>query len=394
MNKSPAISLCGKPFRVLLLLTWHHDDILAGTLRFAREHGWHANLLPTFTQELPRDWRGDGMLLMLPADRRERELHLDLVTRLKLPCVLLSPFPYCAHFPNVQLDHAAIGRLAADHLVERGFRHIYFFSAMRRWDHRLRLDAFVERLRQRGREAVVFMGKHEHEQHAQEEILRFVHQLAGQPRPMAIWAINDIIAGSLLEALADAGIASPEEAIVLGCENIALVAETCQPSLSSIDSNMDTLAYQGAAMLHALMQGKQPPQLSITVPPRGVVARASTDRWWAAHAGVRRVIDLIRERYAADLHGPDFCRAAGMSRLGLHAAFQRETGRTAKAILEGYRLRAAEALLRGTKDKIGYIAAVCGFQNLTNLRRAFRRVHHLPPEAWRKTEQQKNLNPG
>ena len=390
MKSSMPLPGSDKTFSVLLLLSWHHDELITGTLKFSKEHNWYTNILPTFSQELPRNWRGDGILMMLPADMGERASYLRLVKQLKKPCVVLSPYPNCAHFPHVHLDHVAIGRLAADHLIERGYNNIYFFSAMRRWDRKLRQQAFVQRLGEHGKKASIYIGPHTNEQRVQEEIRLFVRKIAKAPRPYAIWAVNDIIAASMLEALADANIAVPEEAIVLGCENMVLVAENCRPTLSSIDSNLDGLAYQGATMLHGLMQKTKKQRLSVTVAPRGLVSRASTDNWWAEHEGVRKVINLIRTEYSQNLRSAEFCRAAGMSRIGLFAAINREMGKSAHEILEWHRVKAAEAQLRNTDDKISFVAASCGFRSSINLRRTFYRIHKLSTEAWRKREQEQN----
>ena len=66
-----------------------------------------------------------------------------------IPTVDLNDQVRDTGLPQIHTDHAAIARLAAEHLLERGFRHFAFFGfPVFEWSVR-RQDAFAQRIRRR-----------------------------------------------------------------------------------------------------------------------------------------------------------------------------------------------------------------------------------------------------
>jgi len=68
----------------------------------------------------------------------------------------------CTHvdFPRVTVDQQAVGRLAAEHLLERGFRRTGYFGRRGMWYSQQRQQGFAERIRQGGGECSVFETPH------------------------------------------------------------------------------------------------------------------------------------------------------------------------------------------------------------------------------------------
>ena len=60
----------------------------------------------------------------------------------------------------------------------------------------------------------------------------------------------------MLESCESAGIAVPEEVAIVGAENNLLAPDAMHTPISSVDMNLTTLGYRGAALLDQLMKGK------------------------------------------------------------------------------------------------------------------------------------------
>src|SRR5262245_45133107 len=68
-----------------------------------------------------RHWEGDGVIV-----RAQNRSIAQAVVRTGLPAVDVLGLARDAALPLVHVDDAAIARLAAEHLLERGFRHLGF----------------------------------------------------------------------------------------------------------------------------------------------------------------------------------------------------------------------------------------------------------------------------
>jgi DNA-binding LacI/PurR family transcriptional regulator len=98
-------------------------DLLAGVRRWQAEHGSWSTFLELRAPESPpppwlRGWDGDGILCRTFT----REL-AGLVTATGLPAVELRSSHLNRQLPMIGMDNQRIGRLVAEHFLERGYRH-------------------------------------------------------------------------------------------------------------------------------------------------------------------------------------------------------------------------------------------------------------------------------
>lgn len=97
-------------------------DLLSGIVRFMRMHDeWAVFLEQRDLWKKPpawlNDWRGDGII-----SRATTPGLLEAVTRTGVPLVEVTDRRGDSGLPQVRSDDAAIGRMGADHLLERGFQ--------------------------------------------------------------------------------------------------------------------------------------------------------------------------------------------------------------------------------------------------------------------------------
>src|SRR5439155_26079128 len=148
------------------------------------------------------------------------------------------------------------------------------------------------------------------------------------PKPLAIFAANDEQALDVLESCESAGLVVPEQVAIVGAENYLLAPDAMHTPISSVDTNLETLGYRGAALLGQLMHGKKPPAEPIRVPAAGLITRKSSDLLAVTHKGVAKSLRFIWEHCHEPISVKDLVSVAAMSRRGLHKAFLEHLGRT------------------------------------------------------------------
>ena len=70
--------------------------------------------------------------------------------------------------------------------------------------------------------------------------------LRKQPRPLALFACNDVCGQQVLNACREHGIKVPDEVAVLGVDNDDVLCNLCEPPLSSIEPNTERLGMEAA----------------------------------------------------------------------------------------------------------------------------------------------------
>ncbi len=367
---------------VLLVLGNYHYRTHRGVARYAREHRWHLFAEPAATSQIPVGWMGDGILTAL----NYRQGLVDFVLAAESPVVDVSLVRAEIRLPRVLGDNAAIGRLAAEHFLERQFRHYAWFalfddpvSAERRQGFSARLAAAGYRPREfvweraRGRRKDTWAAR-------RQWLTRSLHRL---PQPLAVFTYNDHVAANVIDACLDAGLRVPEEVAVVGVDNDDLVCECLSVPLSSVHHDLERLGYEGAALLDRLMDGKPAPPQPIRIPPKGVVTRKSSEVIAVEHAEVARALRFIRERHPGPLAVSDVVAATRLSRRGLEKAFRGHLGRSINDEIRRVRLGHARELLAQTDQRILAVSAATGFSRPQYFCTVFHRATGKSPRRYR-----------
>ncbi len=235
-----------KPTNILLALDWYDRRVYRGIVRFATEHGWHISPYFFSDRAIPRGWQGDGAITCYGQTLGEFILSLDM------PKVDISVLETPVAIPRVITDNAVVGDMAAEHFLERGFRHFAYYDWPDVHVNQLRKQTFFGALAQAGvppsacREIKQVPGRLLHDWEAHQESL--LEQLAGLPRPLAVFTGQDNLGATLIETCVNNDIHVPEEISVLGVDDIEFLCDCLAVPLSSIDTQLDKLGY--AALLH------------------------------------------------------------------------------------------------------------------------------------------------
>ena len=356
--------------------------LLQGIVHYIREHEpWSFHLMEQGRGDDPpawlEQWNGDGIIARIETPRIARA-----VVRAGLPAVDVSAARLVPGLPWVETDDEQIARLAAEHLLERGFKHFGFCGDARfNWSV-LREKYFTRRLGAAKQSVCSYEPAVAAGDLAVQvgDIRRWLHEL---PKPIGIMACYDIRGQQVLDACRSAGLAVPGEVAVIGVDNDALLCELASPPLTSVIPNAHRTGYEAAALLDRLMRGKKVARVANLIAPLGVAARQSTDVLAVDDREVARAVQFIREHACEGINVGDVLRAAPLSRRVLEQRFQRLLGRTPREEILHVRLGRVKQLLGETDLPLYLVAERTGFEHVEYLSVVFKRETGATPSAFR-----------
>jgi len=290
--------------------------------------------------------------------------------------------------PFVGCDNAQIGRMVAEHFIERGYQQFGAYGLRTEPFFVERVRNFLSVLEARGFECEV-LNEADSERPADWERsqARLAEWLGGIPKPAGVFAANDQLGVRLLDACQRGGIAVPEEVAVVGAENEETLCTFATPRLSSVQFDGQAVGFVAAQMLDNLMHGRAPAPLQQLVPPKGIVARESSDGCVIHDPLVARAVRIIRENASFGINVNDLCARLNASRSTLDRRMHAALKRTPKQEILRVRFRDVERLLRETDLTVEAIAAQAGFTHSQYLQTAFKEWSGLSPGQFRLAHQ-------
>jgi LacI family transcriptional regulator len=369
----------------LVALTDTHHGFFKGVARYAQEHQWHLVADMIYTAKIPVGWRGDGIISFIGY----RDDLAEFILSSRLPAVEISMVRNEINLPRVEGDSEMIGRLAAEHFLERGFRHFAWAPFLDDVLNAERYRGFANRLAQENLTCHLLPpadSRHDSPATRDWAVRRklLTRELKLLPKPLAVFSYNDCVAADIIDACAEAGLLVPEAVAVMGVDNDSILCESVRVPLSSVCHDLEGMAYQAAALLDRLMAGKKPPTGVLRVKPKGVVTRRSTDIVAIDNLQVARALRYILDHYSNALLGVnDVVAATTLSRRDLEKAFRKELGRTINQEIVRVRIERVKTLLTTTTMKAVEISAQTGFSRTNHFFRSFRQIVGLSPKAYR-----------
>jgi LacI family transcriptional regulator len=374
---------------------------LQGIANYARIHGpWHFLQLERGLEQRPpkwlAKWKPDGVIARIENRGLARTLQA-----LRVPIVDLRGKYQVPGVATLDTSADLTAAAAADHFLDRGFRHFAFcgYAGLNFSDSRR--DAFIAYLSARGHPVHVFDPRGEPragatlkaESEGAFDEVQIAKWLARLPRPLALMGCNDVRGRQVLDACSEHHIRVPEEVAVVGVDNDEVLCELSNPPLSSVQPDTQRLGFLGAQMLERLLKGGRVPQTVKLVPPRTVVTRLSSDVSAIDDPVVAEAMHLIRQHACSGLNVESLLDHMTVSRATLERRFSTHLGRSPKDEIQRFRLRRAQELLVETDYPLSRIADLTGFKTVAHLSVAFKsHVGHSPGQF--RTDSQESGRPG
>jgi LacI family transcriptional regulator len=358
--------------RVLLAQSWWQDRLLEGVAQYAAEHHWILDCEMRWAHHvpLPGEWKGDGIIAYVGITKPLRPL-IKFIRQQKVPVVLTQHAGDGLQAPRVIIPLEEVGRVAAEHLLALGFRHFGFVE-------------FADNVMEHGRRAG-FQQTVERAGHSVRvvRVRDLAVRLPALPKPMGLFAINDLNALAVLRACLDGGFRVPEEFAVIGADNTEILCKFAPVPLSSVNCNFEKQGYEAATLLHRLMRGSKPPLQPVLIAPDGVTPRRSTDTLAIPDADAARALRFLRDHFREPVRLSQIENQLTHSFRRTQTLFRQHTGRTMAQELTRLRIDHAQKLLAQPGLKICAVAAESGFANRHHFIRAFRRVTGFTPRTYR-----------
>lgn len=363
--------------------------VLEGIIDYVRHHERWSLFLPEQERGarppnwLSR-WKGDGIIARIETDEIAR-----VMSKIRTPVVDVSSARHLPDIPWVETDDEAIATFAAEHLIERGFRHVAFCGdAGFNWSI-WRQQHFERIVREANCEYHVYdsIPRMDSSYSWNREKRSLATWLKHLPRPVGIMACYDIKAQQLLEVCRELDIAVPEEVAVLGVDNDRLLCDLADPPLSSVICNTHHTGYEAASLLDRMMSGEKLGSKSVLLKPLGIEIRQSTDILAIDDPDVAAAVRFIRENATSGINVSDVLREVPLSRRILENRFRKILGRTPHEEITRLRIDRIKRLLVETDLALSEIAVRTGFQHDEYMTVAFKKAVGMPPRNYRQAEQ-------
>lgn len=367
--------------------------ILRGITHYVRTHrSWSIFLEQRDLLAAPpswlQHWRGDGIICRLTTPELARQLR-----RRQIPVVDLSDIHDDLGLPRIRCNDRAIGVLAAEHLMERGFRRFAFCGfSEQAWSILIR-DGFLDRLQESGYECVVYespwFGPRAHPWEQEQDAI--AQWLTALPQSTGVMACNDMRGQHVLNACQRIGRAVPENLAVIGVDDDELLCELCNPPLSSVIPCPEKVGYEAAALLDRLMAGATATPETLWIEPLGVRVRQSTDILAIDDPQVATAVRYIREHACQGVTVDDVLRQVPLSRSILERRFRKYLSRSPQAEIRAVQLKRVKQLLADTELSLERIAELAGYEHPEYLNVVFKRETGQTPGQYRRQVQTGNV---
>ena len=332
-----------------------------------------------------RQQKCDGAIVRILSPDMKREAE-----RIKFPIVNISSWLEHPGVPTVRHDYAAMGRLAAEYLLGRGFRRFGCVLVPGGWFIQERCGGFEEVLRTRGLASETFRLK---------ETLYLSGELAGKERQrFAAWAhglkppatlvlMDDGVAAAVMNTCLEAGLAIPRDLAVISMGLHGEHLPRVPVPLTAVQANNDLQAELAIQCLDAMMSGRKPSAPIITVPPYGLVERTSTATLAIEDRELAQAIDFVRVHGCEDISVLDITKHLGISRVTFERRLRKATGMSPHELITRQRIiHAQELLLERPPLTLAEITRKCGFNDRRLFNVFFKRSIGKTPAEWRATQ--------
>ncbi len=393
-GKSPSSMPAQKaPLHVAVLVdtaTGWGRRLVRGIVNYARHAPWRL-WVKSGGQDaplwLPPGWNGDGIIARIGTRAAARRVGAAGVPVINISAIELPG----VDFPRVATDLTAAGRMAAEHLSDRGFVHFAYYGLANRSYVERHYAGFAESVSAicddcpfYGTTSDAGAGARTAWSKRQRGLSRWLKTLA---KPVGIVAWTTELGRELIHACQRDGLLVPEQVAVLAADNDDLLCEASSPSLSGIALTSERIGFEAAKLLDRLMHGARPPKSPHLLEPTGVVTRQSTDTLAVDDRDLARAVAFIRNHATDPIHVQDVLREVPVSRRWLERRFREVLGRGPSAEIRRVRLARAKRLLAETEMPVPEVARLAGFGSREYLASVFKSELGLSPRQYRNRTQ-------
>jgi LacI family transcriptional regulator len=368
----------------------HQEVFITGVLRYSLEHNCNWSYI-TSPESLAmsvldlRGWKGDGIIAALNTPSEAA-----CVKQLDAPVVNISGTLPKTPVPRVSLDNGMVGRMAAEHLLERGFETFACFGLRDVAYSAVRQNAFDGRLKEAGAKSVsllmppTYRAKGLQWQDQQRKLVKWV---AGLPSPVGLFAVTDYRARQVLDACRQIGLRVPQQVAVIGVDNEEVICVHVQPQLTSVVRDNQQEGYHAAAILDQMIRGRKLEATEEMIPPLGVISRESTETVAFKDRRLCEAIEYLNKHIEDPIGVQELASHVGVSRRWMEYAFREALKESPYQYIRNRRLKLAQHLLETEPaTKIYQVAQRTGFTSAKQLSMSFCQEFGQSPREYQRSK--------
>lgn len=286
--------------------------------------------------------------------------------------------------PNITADYDLTGQMAAEHFLTKGFKNFAFFGYNNVCWSDERLAGFERRINRNGSgyELCVYSGQNLNQMWYYDSISlhRWIKSL---PKPVAVFCCDDNQAALFLEACNACGARMPEEISVIGVDNDKVLDSMTNPTLSSIDVDIEKGGSEAAAMALRMLEDPSYKGEDIILHPISIESRMSTSVFATADKEVVTALQFIHANIDRKISVPDILKVVPLSRRLLETRFKKVTSETVYGYISKQRMERFASLLLETEKTVGEIAFLMDEVDSKSISRRFKEIKGCTPIEYR-----------
>ncbi len=364
---------------VAVILSWYEPRMLKGIATYAKEHDW--SLLLDSAQE--HGWTAlpaglNGILCMVgPESKWINYLQKTEVPRVGICFTDEGKLTDC---PRVLQDDYTCGVLAAEHLLSLGFTSFLGVGKQNRTFFRERLRGFSDTCQKHGYNSrLVNIGEQLTHRQLRQPVEKALREIKF---PAAAFAPSDVTCVHVLNCAMDIGIRVPEELALLGANNEELICDYAPVPLSSVRLNFTQLGYESAALLHQIIDGREPLTEFPPIAPLQVVVRQSSNILAVPDIRVANALQFLWHNLEKPIGPQEVSSHIGVPANTLMRLFRKHLHTSIGEELKRVRLERAKKLLTIGNHQVQDVASMCGFTTPNYFNNVFKQAFGLTPKKF------------
>ena len=309
----------------------------------------------------------------------------DEMKRLNIPGVNIWYNSDLTEIPSSLPNYVQAGRLAARHMLSRGFKNFInidymdrsstdFFAGIKEELKPHRYPCKRYRFNRKSADSSAAWDK---------QMKTFKTWIPEWEFPLAVCSSAPIIA--VAPFCQENNLRIPEDLAIIVSGNQTSYCESIEPHISAVDIDYWRIGYEAARLMDKQLKGEELENIHHKVEPLGVVARDSTDTYATDDDEVRVALRYIADNIQNGIIVSDIVEQVSISRSSLENRFKEATGHTIKDEIDRLRVISAKRLLGDRKIKIKTIFKKTGFSSALHMRRVFTKVTGMTPSDFRQS---------
>ena len=357
--------------------------LLSGIAALRDKYGWSVHIIGDIDSrktllKLLEFWNPDGCIVHCALDDKA----FNAADFAGMPTVWLDRDP--ATLPSgalcVMQDARSVGTIAAKELLRYDLASYAFID---------RSDApFWSKGRREAFKEAVELNRSPYFEFCEKGASSWTKRLSGfirsLSRPAGLFCANDTVAADVISVASRAGIAIPEELLVVGVDDVEAYCEALSPTLTSV---RPSFAEEGRGAADLLAKRLANPRLKgvvKTFSAHEITLRQSTRRISAKGGNIGLALEMIRRRASEGVSVGEVVKLMGCSRRSAEIRIKQYLHSSILDEIHSARIELAKKLISDGGAHISGLHLRCGFSSPATFRRVFKSFTGLSPQDYQK----------